>query len=283
MKTVNSLSGGQTSSYIAAHYPADYNVFALVRIEDERCKFPDAKIRQEVEDRIQAPFIATAEDDIIIYTMLDLEQFIGKKIDWVSGYTFEHLIKKRNGNRLPNKVERNCTTYLKMLPMFEWWYKTICEPVEMRIGFRANEINRANKTLSQCNEDGFNVFKGIIGKSENGRNKWATLPWRKPSFKLIEDNIYKIDIKNYLNGKLVRFAEINNCLFCHLRVPPLLRLQFQKYPAKGRWWIDIEQQSKGTWKTGITYEQIRNFKSQLLLSLTYDDFSECDSGYCEVA
>ena len=34
MKTVNSLSGGKTSSYIAIHYPADYNVFALVHSDD---------------------------------------------------------------------------------------------------------------------------------------------------------------------------------------------------------------------------------------------------------
>jgi hypothetical protein len=30
MITVNSLSGGKTSSYLAKHYPADYNLFALV-------------------------------------------------------------------------------------------------------------------------------------------------------------------------------------------------------------------------------------------------------------
>ena len=34
--TVNSLSGGKTSSYIAANYPADYNVFALVRMNGEK-------------------------------------------------------------------------------------------------------------------------------------------------------------------------------------------------------------------------------------------------------
>ena len=50
MKTINSLSGGKTSSYIAANYPADYDVFALVRIEDSNCKFPVEKIRKEVED-----------------------------------------------------------------------------------------------------------------------------------------------------------------------------------------------------------------------------------------
>ena len=34
MVTINSLSGGKTSAYIAAHYPADHDIFSLVRIED---------------------------------------------------------------------------------------------------------------------------------------------------------------------------------------------------------------------------------------------------------
>ena len=46
MKTVNSISGGKTSAYIAANYPADYNVFALVRTDDKSCMYPDAKVRQ---------------------------------------------------------------------------------------------------------------------------------------------------------------------------------------------------------------------------------------------
>ena len=33
--TVNSLSGGKSSSYIAANYKADYNIFALVRTTDK--------------------------------------------------------------------------------------------------------------------------------------------------------------------------------------------------------------------------------------------------------
>ena len=56
MIKVNSLSGGKTSSYIAANYPANHDVFALVRIEHQQSKFSDKKIRKEVEDRIQAPF-----------------------------------------------------------------------------------------------------------------------------------------------------------------------------------------------------------------------------------
>ena len=50
MKTVNSLSGGKTSSYIAANYPADYNLFCLVTTKDKNCLFPDKKLRQVVSD-----------------------------------------------------------------------------------------------------------------------------------------------------------------------------------------------------------------------------------------
>ena len=71
MQTVNSLSGGQTSSYIAANYPADYNVFALVTTDDKSCIYPDKKIRQIVSDKINKEFIGTLEDDLIITTILD--------------------------------------------------------------------------------------------------------------------------------------------------------------------------------------------------------------------
>ena len=52
MKVINSLSGGKTSSYIAVHYEADYNVFALVRTSDPKCKLPDKKLRQMVSDKL---------------------------------------------------------------------------------------------------------------------------------------------------------------------------------------------------------------------------------------
>ncbi len=124
MKTVNSLSGGKTSSYIAANYPADYDVFALVRTDDKNCLFPDKKLRQEVSDRIGTEFIGTLEDDTIIYTMLDLEQFIGRKITWVTGKTFEKKTKRKNKVYLPNKVQRFCTVEMKIEPMFYWWAET---------------------------------------------------------------------------------------------------------------------------------------------------------------
>ena len=104
MKTINSVSGGQTSSYIAANYPADYNLFSLVRINGKQT-ITDKKVIQYIEDKIKKPFIATAEDDKIIKTMIDLEQYIGREIIWVSGETFDEHIIKNNGN-VPNLMRR---------------------------------------------------------------------------------------------------------------------------------------------------------------------------------
>ena len=66
MKTVNSISGGKTSAYIAAHYTADDDVCALVRNEHEASKCPNKKVRQLGEEKIQDTCIATAEEDEII-------------------------------------------------------------------------------------------------------------------------------------------------------------------------------------------------------------------------
>jgi len=96
MKTLNSISGGKTSSYLAKHYPADYNVFSLVRIEDKRCSPKDKKLIQLVSDKIGIEFIATAESDLTLKVVLDLEQFIGSKITWLTGETFEEVIKRKN-------------------------------------------------------------------------------------------------------------------------------------------------------------------------------------------
>jgi len=282
MKTVNSLSGGKTSSYIAANYPADYDVFALVRIEDKRCTFPDNKLRQEVEDRIQAPFIATAEDDTIIYTMLDLEQYIGRKITWVTGNSFDNIIIRGDKKYLPNVTQRFCTTEMKLKPIFEWWRSEIGKPIKTRIGYRANEHSRAKTMLSKLNDDGLSTYKAIVGK-RGTRNKWADIGWQKPVFPLIKDNIYKDQVEKYWIDKPVRFAYMNNCIGCFHRNEVLLKLMSEKHPEKYNWFIEAEQ-DKGynvrTFKNGVTYSQIRDsFKQTELFDY---DFNECDSGYCGI-
>lgn len=288
MLTVNSISGGKTSAYVAANYSADYNLFALVRTEDKKCMFPDRELRKLVEDRIQKPFIGTLEDDVIIYTMLDLEQYLGTEITWVSGITYEEVLTKKGG-WLPNKLHRYCTTHLKIEPMFYWWLDNIREPVYMRIGYRANEVKRKQRKIDGLNKNGYEEFFGIIGTWEvgpnTGKNKWSTVSWCKPEFPLIDDQpIYKDQVNAFWNDKPVRFAELNNCVGCFHRSPLLLRKMFDKHPCKMEWFNRAEikktkKQSKATWRSDVTYQQIKDFQPQT--ELAFEDFSECDSGYCE--
>ena len=277
MKKVNSLSGGKTSSYIAANYPADYDVFSLVRIEDENCKFPDEKIRKLVEDRIQAPFIGTAEDDTIIYTMLDLEQFIGREITWVTGQTFDGIIKK-HGGFLPNKIARYCTTDMKTMPIAEWRYKNIQGDVTMRFGYRANEQGRAKRMMEKVNDNDMTEVKIVIGKHPNGNNKWKTIEYCKPEFPLIQDHLFKDSIEQFWIDKDVRFAYMNNCVGCWWRSPMLLSHMSKRHPDKMDWFARQEEGNKGRFKSEVSYREIMNYKTQI--KLFDDDFNECDSGYC---
>lgn len=277
MKTLNSLSGGKTSSYIAANYPADYDVFSLVRVEDKNCKFPDEKIRKEVEDRIQAPFIGTAEDDMIIYTMLDLEQYIGREITWVTGKTFEGII-KNHGGFLPNKIARYCTTDMKTIPIAEWRYNNIQEDVAMRFGYRANEMGRAKRMMEKTNDNGMTEVKIVVGKHNNGNNKWKTIEYCKPEFPLIDAHLFKDTIEEYWKDKPIRFAYMNNCVGCWWRSPMLLSHMSKRHPEKMDWFARQEEDNKGRFKSEVSYREIMNYKTQF--QLFDDDFNECDSGYC---
>ena len=279
IKTVNSLSGGKTSSYIAANYPADYNIFALVRTNDKNCKYPDKKTRQIVSDKINADFVGTLEQDNIIKIMLDLEQKIGSKIKWLTSKPFEQIIKQKGGY-LPNIMVRYCTTFLKMKPIFDWWQKEINKVCEMRIGFRKGEEKRANRMLNKLNSNGNEEIKVVVGKHKNNNNKWGVVEWRKPKFPLIEDNINGIDINKYWNNnKDVRFQEgyYNNCVGCFHRSPLFLNKMSQEHKNKMEWFANQEI-NNSKWKKNIKYKDILNWNPQA--EINFDDFSECDSGYC---
>ena len=281
MKKVTSISGGKTSAYLAAHYPADYLVFALVRTSDIRCAYPDKWIARLVERKIGKPFIGTLEDDTIICTILDLEQHLGQEIHWVSGITFDEVIEK-GGGWLPGVKHRYCTTWMKIDPIFYWWSEMIGEPVEMQIGFRANETRRKNNMLSKLNEDGLSTYKASFELHEQGphkgKNKWEEIAWRKPVFPLHEDQIYKDEIEAYWQDKEVRFAERNNCIGCFHRNPLLLNKMSRLHPNKFKWFASKE--GKRYWRSDTSYEQIMNHTPQY--ELKFEDFSPCDSGHCGI-
>ena len=261
MKTVTSVSGGQSSAYIAANYPSDFLVFALVTTNDLKCKHPDAKLRQMVSDKIGREFVGTLEEDVIIETILELEQYLQQDIHWVAGKPFEDIIDKKSGY-LPNIMARYCTTEMKIEPMFKWWKETIGEPVEMQIGFRQGEERRAKNMLDKC-VDGLREYKKV--------------GWQKPSFPLIDNGIKRDRIVKYWEDILVPFAKQNNCVGCFHRNPLVLRKKFDDHPEKMEWFKSQEVKHGGRWKSELSYSEIQKHKPQT--EINFDEWS-CDSGHC---
>jgi hypothetical protein len=268
MKTVNSLSGGKTSSYMAYHYPADYNIFSLVTIDDSNCSPKDKGLIKKISDKIGKDFIATAEDDKTLVVILELEQLIGKEIIWLTGLSFDSLIDKKK--MLPNSLIRYCTTEMKMRPIWDWWYKNINEKIRMGIGYRWDEMERADKFTS--------TFKGIVGQSSNGNNKWLEVEWREGYFPLIENKITHLPVKLWANSTNLEFPVDSNCIGCFHKSKEQLRKNYEDNPDKMQWFIDKEINIKGSWKNGMKYKNIP--KLGLQLDFNYGGGAGCQGGFC---
>ncbi len=268
MKTIHSLSGGKTSSYMAVHYPADINLFSLVKIDDHNCSPKDKSLIKKVSDKLGSDFIATAEDDLTLKAMFDLEQLMGREIYWVSGLSFDNVFKFKGGF-LPNKLTRYCTTEMKLRPIFDWWYANIGEKIRMGIGFRYDEKERAERFTTS--------FKGIVGK-RGTRNKWEELEWREGWFPLIEDRVTYPRIIKWANDSGIIFPSDSNCVGCFHKPYQQLRINWEDNNNKMQWFADLESQSKGTWKEGINYEQIK--KIGLQQDFDFGTGSGCQAGFC---
>lgn len=268
MKTVNSLSGGKTSSYMAAHHATDCNIFALVRIEADYCKPKDMGIVKYVSDKIGMDFIATAESDKTIYVVRDLEQLIGKEIIWVTGVTFEQLVSKKKA--LPNMMWRFCTTEMKMKPIFEYCQNEIKEVVRMQIGFRYDEKERANKENTK--------FKTIIGQSENGRNKWDEVYWRELSYPLINSKRTHFDISEWAKGTELIFPPDSNCVGCFWKPVQQIRKNWEDEPQKMRWFSEMERNMNRKFKKEMSYDSVK--KIGLQQDFFFGTGSGCQAGFC---
>jgi hypothetical protein len=266
MKSINSLSGGKTSSYMAVHYPADYNIFALVTIEDINCKPKDESIIKYVSDKIGKDFISTAEDDATLYAMRQLEQLIGKEIVWVAGKPFEKVNISRKA--LPNMMWRFCTTELKMRPIFDWWYENIKEKVQMNIGIRYDESERAERIR--------NNFKGITGQ-RGSRNKWEDIEWRDAKFPLIENKIIHPKVIQWANQSSIKFPLDSNCVGCFHKPLQQLRKNWDDNETKMQWFANQETDKK-RWKKEMVYQKIKNLALQS--EFYFGTGSGCNAGYC---
>lgn len=264
--SVTSVSGGKTSAYLAKHYPTDYNIFSLVRIEDRNCAPKDKKLVQIISDKIGMEFIATAESDKTLKVVLDLEQILGKEIIWVTGKSFEEVIRSKKA--IPNMMWRFCTTEMKMKPIFDYTQKFIGF-VDMQIGIRYDEEHRAREN---------NTFKTIIGKHENGRNKWAEIEWRNSMFPLVENKITHFQVKQWADSTDLIFPPDSNCVGCFWKPIQQLRKNWEDEPLKMQWFSKMENEMNRTFKKEMKYEKIKNIGLQT--EFFFGTGSGCQAGFC---
>ena len=274
--SINSLSGGKTSSYMALHYPVDYNIFSLVRIDAEYCKPKDESIVKYVSDKIDMDFIATAESDKTLYVMRDLEQLLGKQIKWVTDESFDLVVAKKNA--LPNMMWRFCTTEMKIKPIFDWWLNEFSpEKITMYLGFRYDEKHRGyNEKTGNKKED--KPFKHIIGKHENGNNKWAETQWRETFYPLISHRITHYHVKEWTKTTNLIFPEDSNCVGCFWKPLQQLRKNWDDEPLKMRWFAETEQKMKRRFKREMDYEKVKTIGLQQ--DFFFGTGSGCQAGVC---
>jgi len=268
MKTINSLSGGKTSSYLAVHYPADYNLFSLVRIEDKNCTPTDKKLVQLISDKIGIEFIATAESDLTLKVVLELEQLLGSEIKWLTGKTFEQIIKDKS-NYLPNQMTRFCTSEMKLKPIAEFCRNEIKEIVLTRLGIRYDEEHRVNYDNTS--------FKFHNGFYENGRNKWITEKYRELEYPLVSDKIEHYEIYKWSLNSGINFPKDSNCVGCFHKPLQQLRKNWDNEPLKMKWFAEQEK-GRGKFKKEMKYNKIKEIGLQT--DFVFGTGSGCGSGGC---
>lgn len=281
MTTINSLSGGPTSSYLAVHHPADVEMFAMVCVDNHNAAGwlkRDKKALQYANEKLEryipifGEFRATAEDPIIIYTMMELEQKLGREIIWVRGKSFESMIKDRNA--LPNQAWRFCTTELKLIPIFEYTYMLYGENVLMRLGIRYDEIDRVN---SISNEFEFPFSCNNYGKK---RQNWETVEWRNVEYPLIENKVTNYKVKGFWEKENdVRFAEDTNCQMCFWKDHQQHRKNFDNNPQIMMWAAIQEIMQGNTFRKEMSLLDTKEIGIQM--DFNFGTGAEgCKSGWC---
>jgi hypothetical protein len=271
MTTVNSISGGKTSSYMAIHYPADFNVFSLVCIEDKKCTPKDSTLVKYVSNKLDTDFIATVESDKTLVLMMELEQKLGTSIDWVSGKTFEKVIQHRKF--LPNMMMRFCTSDMKLDPIFNFCRNNVADVVNMRIGFRFDEKERGERNKNNTH------YKTIVGKTKNGKqNKWGEIYWRELNFPLIDNKIVNADVIKWSKSSGLVFPEDSNCVGCFHKPIQQLRKNWDDEPLKMQWFSDQEAKMNKKFKKEMSYKDIK--KVGLQKEFYFGTGSGCNAGYC---
>lgn len=276
MRTLNSLSGGATSSFMAVNYPAEFDVFALVCIDYEPARPKDAKLVQMVNDKLQkhsfnkSEFIATAEDVKTLQVIFDLEQMIGREIAWVRGVSFDEMIRKRKA--IPNSFKRFCTSILKIEAIKDFVIHTVKEPVLMRQGIRMDEAERAKQGWKQIYVDSIEEI------GANGKPKRKKIGWAVADYPMVRDRIFYPVVRQFKESCGLVFPSNSNCSHCFWKGAAELRQNLETNAAVIEWAAKMEDEMKRQWKSEISMRQVMNIGLQL--EMTFGGGASCQSGFC---
>jgi hypothetical protein len=280
MITVNSLSGGKTSSYMAVHYPADVNVFACVCIDYPKAAPKDPAILKYCMDKLNGKFIASAEHDDTLRVMMQLEQLIGKEIVWVRGRSFDEVI--NDAGCLPTWAHRFCTVEMKILPILEYTYFRYGK-VMMNVGFRADEMERIIKVDRAVKENPeayyyyYPISQNIFGKK---RRKFKSINWREMAFPL--GKTFHFEIVKWWKTEHPNFVfpKDSNCLGCHHKKKEQIKTNRAEAPHHLEWFAMQEEKQKfNNWHDdGVTYR--RTFEMNFTELLDFGGYTSCDTGFC---
>lgn len=299
IQTVASLSGGRSSSYMAIHYPADVNLFAVVLTEQVEAAPQDKGLFRECQNRIPG-FIASREVDQTLKNMLWLEQETGKEIKWVCAYesqdkasfssedgwhpkplTFDRLIKAKKA--IPNQSQRWCTEQLKYVAIY--WHvflHVLSEPngmCFMNIGYRADEAYRA-VNMQDCKmhvhrRPSYGLIKNKDGSIPRRRaNSLVHHEWRIPFFPMIEAGVDHNEVLSYWRSRPeVLWPAESNCDMCFFKSSQVVAEQYKRYPERIAWAIQKEESTGATFRNGTSIQQILDTATgELFASANYKSF-----------
>ena len=286
LETVTSVSGGKTSAYMAVHCPTDRYIFAPVLTDDPNTVIKDKSLRDYCHSKV--PWFdwsskGCRELDLTLANLRELEQIIGKPIEWVAApFTFDQTIKGTtdsalakcfNGRAttsmmLPNERIRFCTQTHKIYPIAWHVYLTgTGQPCIMNIGFRADEMYRVERWT--CDKDKFKVKNrcDITGRYK-GCHRSIKIEFRIANFPLVELGVTKSIVSDFWRKKGLEFPTVSNCDFCMFHHASQQRHQALNFPERALWWMNMEKQAKANFgdrplKQILENDQIEMFGADL--------------------
>lgn len=286
MRRMNSISGGRTSAYMAVHFPADFNVFAAVCIDNQASKVKDKGLLIAIRSKLEryneryGEFIGSPEDPKTFKVVLDLEQMMGREIFWVRGESFDAMARRKKA--LPNQEWRFCTTEMKMRPIAEWiWQNNEAQKVSNCVGIRIDEAQRV-KTEGHRSQS----IDIQVGNHKSGKKKWLNFEFAEATYPLIFDDngnyapIKKSEIYGWADKSVLDFPVSSNCQFCfHKGVKELIENQ-QRHPDIFQAAEDMETaHGKGTMKKDLPIAKIKTMQVPPI-QLSFWGGESCESVYC---